>query len=656
MKKSVIAVICAGAVLVVAGGGFGIYKLMQNNADPVEVVNVSSLLDEWGAGYNFPSSGTITANASQSVYVESDKLVEEVFVKEGERVKIGDKLLAYDTTLLEINLEEAKLEKQTKELEIEKAEKELVSLKNGVVPDNDDYDSSYEPGDSDDDYDDDDDDEANAGESARLMQNASVMTAVSDPTLNNAGQSESTTESDASKSTDNTGESETNKETEATSESQTETEEQTEESPLAEIKAYKKLKFNSKPYQGTGTKEDPYLFFCVDGTVIEASFMNKLLGYNEAGTSKKDGGMRGDGTGSYAVLEIREGDSVTGGFVKSININGTIKSDKPYEPGTTWTFTSEGVTKNVPEVDEPDTSDDDDDMDDDIFDDDDDSSYTAEDIKDFIEDKEDDIADMKLEVREMEIAVKKAQRELDEAMVLATINGVVKSVGDPEIGQLDDEPFLSVTSDEGLYVKGTVSELKLDKVGKGAIITGMSYESGSNFEAKITEISEYPDTSDTYVEWGENSNSSKYPYLAYIEDSEGLSNGEYVEVTFQGDESSGGAGFYIPKAYVRSEGGQSYVYMANKDNRLIKQYIKTGATSAYGTVEVLDGLSYEDRIAFPYGKKAKEGAKVVNEGELPDEDDSGDDFDEGFDDEEYDDEYDGEEEGGMMMQEAIEVE
>lgn len=63
--------------------------------------------------------------------------------------------------------------------------------------------------------------------------------------------------------------------------------------------------------------------------------MNKMLGYNEAGSSKSGGGMKGDGKGSYAVLEIREGDSVKGGFVKSISINGTVKVDKAYAPDIT---------------------------------------------------------------------------------------------------------------------------------------------------------------------------------------------------------------------------------------------------------------------------------------------------------------------------------
>ena len=79
------------------------------------------------------------------------------------------------------------------------------------------------------------------------------------------------------------------------------------------------------------------------------------------------------------------------------------------------------------------------------------------------------------------------------------------------MGQVGDEAFLSVTSNEGLYVKGTISELKLGKVKVGSTMTGMSYESGTNFTASITEISEYPDSSDYFGGDG-NTNSSQYPF------------------------------------------------------------------------------------------------------------------------------------------------
>lgn len=66
----------------------------------------------------------------------------------------------------------------------------------------------------------------------------------------------------------------------------------------------------------------------------------------------------------------------------------------------------------------------------------------------------------------------------------------------------------------------------------------------------------------------------------------------------------------IEKAYVREENGQSYVLVAGEDDRLEKRYIATGKTVSGQAVIIKEGLSMSDRIAFPYGKTAKEGVKV----------------------------------------------
>lgn len=596
MKKRTIAVIAAAAIVVVAGGGYGIYKLVKSNASPVEVTSVSSLnMGWWGDTSN--TSGFITANATQEVYLDGNELVDKVHVKEGDEVKIGDTLLSYDTTLLELDVESEELEKQGVKLQIKAAEQELEKLKKITpVPDNAFGDAGMDDG-------------------TVLVKTQAVMTATSAET---APQTESQApETQATEA--QTTESQT-PETKAP-ESQTpettgeevlgpEKEEKPQKSPLKDVKAYSKLNYDSKPYKGSGTKEDPYVFFCKEGATIYASFMNKLLGYNASGTSKKNGGMKENGKGSYAILEIREGDSVNGGFVKSISINGTVKVDKAYAPDITWTFASDGVTKNVPDVDEPSDEEDGDDPFGGWDDGPEGDIYTVTELKEAIKEKEDEIKDLKLDLREAKLNVKQAKRKLDEAIVKATINGVVKSVGDPAVGELDGEPFLTVTSSEGMYVEGTISELKLGDVKVGTTMTGMAYESGMSFTAEITEISEYPTTANS---WSSNdASASSYPFMAYIEDSTGLSNNEWVDLTIQESVGGDASAIYLPKAYIRSENGQSYVYKADENERLKKQYIKTGATVYSTSVEVKSGLSLEDKIAFPYGKNVVEGAKVVD--------------------------------------------
>lgn len=402
----------------------------------------------------------------------------------------------------------------------------------------------------------------------------------------------------------------------------TETEEP-EPSPLDKIKAKKVLTYNTKPYKGEGTKESPYVFFCADGAVIRASFMNRILGFNEAGTSRKNGGMKGDGEGCYAVLEIREGDEMSGGFIKSIIIRGTTPTEKAFAPDLSWIFTTSGLQKVVPELpdetEEPETESDD--WYEPPWDDNSGDGYTASELKKAIEDKEKEIKDLKLNQRENALKIEKAQREINESTITSSIHGVVKSVGDPSIGEVDGKAFILVTSDSGLYVQGTLSESDLGKVKVGSMISGYSYESYTSFTAEITEISKYPTNSQNYWSSDMNPNASSYPFLAYIENADGLSDYEYAELKIEEDASTSSNSIYIDKMYIRKENGQSYVYIKGEDGLLKKQYVRTGKTLYGSTIEVKEGLSIDDAIAFPYGKNVKEGAKTKVASEYADDED-----------------------------------
>jgi hypothetical protein len=183
----------------------------------------------------------------------------------------------------------------------------------------------------------------------------------------------------------------------------------------------------------------------------------------------------------------------------------------------------------------------------------------------------------------------------------------VKSVGDPDNLPTDGSAFLVVSGDDSLYVRGTISELLLDEISVGMTVTANSWETGQTFEATITEIGDYP-VSDS--SWGDgNPNVSYYYYIARIDDSSSLKNGEYVDLTIDTNTSDSG-GIYISKAYVRTEDGKSYCMVADENDKLKKQYVTTGKTIYGSAIEIKSGLSEDMRIAFPYGSSAVEGASV----------------------------------------------
>lgn len=134
-KKIIITVIVLLIVAGAAAGGIFGYKSYQNKNLIADVVPVSSI--NWGYwGDEMSSYGMVTNDLSQEIYLEGGQVVSEIFVEEGQSVAIGDKLLSYDITEAELNLEMKKLELQGIENDIVKANKELNELKNTTpIPD-----------------------------------------------------------------------------------------------------------------------------------------------------------------------------------------------------------------------------------------------------------------------------------------------------------------------------------------------------------------------------------------------------------------------------------------------------------------------------------------------------------------------------------------
>jgi hypothetical protein len=238
--------------------------------------------------------------------------------------------------------------------------------------------------------------------------------------------------------------------------------------------------------------------------------------------------------------------------------------------------------------------------------------YTAEELAEAIANQEKSIKECKLQIREAELEVKEYEKILDGRIVLASMDGIVTSAGTME-EEPDSGPFILISGKAGLYVKGTISEMELDTLKVGDIITGMSYDTGSEFTAEITDISPYPSDTDNVWYYGMgsgNTNSSYYPFYAFIENAEGMEVDSSVDLTLPAAVESAGS-ISLDSYYIRTDSnGKSYCYVMGDDGLLEKRYIKTGS-NAYGTVEIRSGLKEEDYIAFPYGDHVKEGAETV---------------------------------------------
>lgn len=237
-------------------------------------------------------------------------------------------------------------------------------------------------------------------------------------------------------------------------------------------------------------------------------------------------------------------------------------------------------------------------------------SYTKEELKKAISDKEKEIRDLELNQKETALKIKNAKKALEDQTVKATITGVIKKVGDPEKPSQDGSAFIQVDSQQGLYVKGYVSELVLDQVTPGTMLQISSWSSGAFATATVKEVSPYP--AEDYMVYSSGAQASYYPFTALIDEgAEGFQNLESVSIsmTVGADETAQNA-IYLSKAFIREENGQKYVFVRGEDGKLERRPVKTGKIVYGNQYEIKSGLTAEDYIAFPYSKNELEGTKT----------------------------------------------
>lgn len=627
-KKIVVSIIAVVLVCALAGGG--ILAARNANAKTITVVPVSDLSYSM---YNEESmEGQVTTSVTQKVKLDKDSIIEKVYVNVGDHVRRGDKLISFDMTLKEMELEIAVLTRQQQQQNLKKAKERLTSLQNGGPIEDTSTSGSTGPsslGDEDQQTstplfgDGDESDDLNQAEepgSTAYVEPEETEPSVAYGWLGNSGglsmviatafPSFLSFDAEAGDVPGFTPElPEKPEETPEPTETPGNTVTHVLGSTLTSLE---------ERVDGTGTKEDPYVFVCSSKTgkvVVMGSFLNEAAGYDAKGEEllKEEG--------YWFRIEFHEDDtyeeedrekSLVGYYVR----NGGLLSN-PVDPEDEVTYTLDHATMPEYEFDpenvvtptpipeeEPD-----DDWGDDWYDDyddgDGDSGLSREDA---IKEQKRLIADLELQIKASDIKISRLKRNLEKKTTVSGVNGTVTKMGDPVTGTYEGEAFMEIQSDGGYYVKGSISELMLDTLKVGDTLTCMSYESGMSFQAEITEISEYPGESGGYYGSG-NTNSSFYPFIAAVKDDVELKNGEYANIMLNDVQGDSENSMEITKAFVRSEGGQYYVYK-DEDGKLVKQIVQAKVSTDGYSVTILGGLSSEDKIAFPYGKGVEEGAKT----------------------------------------------
>ena len=129
LKRVLIGVLVTVGVI---GAAWGIMTgIRAANRSPVKVYSVENFMTTYW-GDTAESYGSVRMSNIQKLYLSESQSVREIFVKEGDVVKKGDSLMAYDTTLTDIELEKDQITIEKKELEIKTSQGELNSLRNAA--------------------------------------------------------------------------------------------------------------------------------------------------------------------------------------------------------------------------------------------------------------------------------------------------------------------------------------------------------------------------------------------------------------------------------------------------------------------------------------------------------------------------------------------
>ncbi len=351
--------------------------------------------------------------------------------------------------------------------------------------------------------------------------------------------------------------------------------------------------------QGKGTEKDPYIYLWRSDDVISAKMLNYLIGTRRVNKVRQ----------ANVILMSRDGDLLEGMHTGSLTFTLTEKDGEiVMQPTGFLTFDQDPIAPPEPDP-EPDP----------------DpgpwpdpyipgTSYTAAELARFKADKELKINDIKLELQGMNLELDNMKEEFANDTVKAEIDGVVKNVTDPDTALSEGTPVLMVSGGGGYYVECTIGELALNKLSIGQGATIMSWNTGSQVEGTVCEISAFPTEDQNY--WGGgNTNVSNYPFKIFVDEDANLEEGEYVEVTLEQTEQQGG-GLYLMNAFVRTVDGKSFVMAQGADGKLEKRPVVTGAALWGEYTQISGDVSVTDKIAFPYGD-AVEGAPT-EEGSMED--------------------------------------
>ena len=552
LKKAIIIAACAVGVCGAVWGGLTIARNAQRSDVKVYSVNDFCMTDYWGDTSS--TSGMVTTDKIQKVFLSSSQTVNKVWVAEGDSVRKGDKLISYDSTLTQASVEQAKIDYDRQdeslttaknELEYLKKAKNKETLKQELDKLNAELDALKKKYDEDPDHPYNGDAPVTEGAIKDYKKTMTVKGADgSDQTVNVQYYSWLS----ASRLND---------------------------SKVTEILTNLGTLRADKDHPSV----DTYV-------VLVQRYEDKVGGYvdNTVGLVITETYTAGDDTAVPAVPESR-------------SVSFSVRSDLPEFEDTERKYDDAAIKKLQQKINLANMYLE--------------NSMEQKDLAKAIVDKAQEVKEKEVNLRLAKLSLDKKIKELGDGNVYAEFDGTVKAVRDPDEAYNNSEAVIELSGGGGYYVTGTLSEMELGSVKVGDTVSISSWMTGAACEGTIVSIDDYPTTSGN--SWGDgNSNVSYYPFKVFVEEDAGLQANDYVDIQYQkaGTQEQGNS-LYLQSWFIRTDNGKSYVMARGEDGRLEQRWVQTGRDLWGSYTQIRGGLTTEDYVAFPYGRDVAEGARTV---------------------------------------------
>lgn len=548
LKKGIIIAACAVGVCGAVWGGLTIARNAQRSDVKVYSVNDFCMTDYWGD--TSTTSGMVTTDKIQKVFLSSSQTVNKVWVAEGDSVRKGDKLISYDSTLTQASVEQAKIDYDRQDESLTTAKNELEYLKK-------------------------------AKNKETLKQELDKLTAELDALKKKYDE-------DPAHPYDG-------------------------DAPVTEGKMDYKKTMTVKGADGSDQTVNVLYYSWLSASRLNDSKVTEILTNLATLRADKDhpsvdtyvvlvqryedkvGGYVDNTVGLVITETYTAGDDTA--VPESRSVSFSVRSDLPEFEDTERKYDDAAIKKLQQKINLANMYLE--------------NSMEQKDLAKAIVDKAQEVKEKEVNLRLAKLSLDKKIKELGDGNVYAEFDGTVKAVRNADEAYNNSEAVIELSGGGGYYVTGTLSEMELGSVKVGDTVSISSWMTGAACEGTIVSIDDYPTTSGN--SWGDgNRNVSYYPFKVFVEEDASLQANDYVDIQYQkAGTQEQGSSLYLQSWFIRTDNGKSYVMARNEDGRLEQRWVQTGRDLWGSYTQIRGGLTTDDYVAFPYGRDVVEGARTV---------------------------------------------